>query len=94
MGTPCQKLGHRQSKDLVRELLDHQIVDGNKIGCRETELGEKQIDSIHSKRKFILELGKIGLTERGPVANDEGAVAFMNIFKFPKPANTFAPPRM
>ena len=94
MRTPCKKFRHGQREDIVAELLNDQVVDGTKIRGVESELGEQQINAIHTEGEFVLQFGEVGLFQAGTVANDEGALAFVNILERGQAADAFAPPRM
>ena len=41
MRMPCNEFWNRERGNFVRTLLDHKIVDGNKIGCSKTQFGKQ-----------------------------------------------------
>ena len=71
MGMPGDEFLHGQAGDLVRALLDHEIIDRHVIRARKFQLREKQIDPVHPERELGLEFGQVGLFEAWPIADDE-----------------------
>lgn len=80
MRTPGQEFRHGLRKDFIFELFDDKIIDRDKIRCMKSKFGKEQVNAIHSKRKFIPQFRQIRLAKRRSVTNDEGTLAFVNIF--------------
>src|SRR5688572_19830120 len=59
-----------------------------------TEFREEQINAIHPERKFIPEFAQVGLFKTGPVADDKGAPALVNILEPGQATHALAPPGM
>lgn len=94
MRTPGDELWKRECVDVIHKLFDNQVICDAKIAGRESQFGECQVEAIHTKRDLIAQLAEIRLLQAGTIANDEGALAFVNIFHFTESPNALAPPRM
>ena len=89
---PGDELRDLQSQKVIDKLFDDEIVRDAEIGCGETEFGKGEVDAVHPKGDLVLEFSEIGLLQRWTVADDEGAFAFVNIFKRGKAFDALAPP--
>src|SRR3972149_6759953 len=76
------------------ELLDDQVVGGAIICRMKTKFREEQVNPIHPEGEFVPQVCQIHLTQRGTIADDEGAFALVNILEPVEAPNAFAPPRM
>ena len=81
MRTPRQKPGYVELSKIVNGLLNDKVVDHRQKGGGKAKLGKHQVNAIHTEREFIPEFAQVRLFEAGPVGNDEGAFALVNILQ-------------
>lgn len=94
MRAPGDKLGKPEVVDIVHKLLNDQVVRNAQIGSGESQLGERQVKTVHTERDLIAQFTEIGLLQAWAVPNDKGAFAFVNILQFAKTPDARAPPGM
>src|SRR3972149_11193665 len=80
-GTPGEEFGDVEAGEIGGGLLDDQVVDHAQVGGGKAQLGEHEIDAIHPEGELILKFFEISVLETWPVADNEGAFAFMNILQ-------------
>jgi len=80
--------------DLLRALLDDEVVDGDEAGSGEAEFGEHQVDAVQPEGEFVFELGEVGLLEGRAVADDEGALTLVRVLERGEATDALASPRM
>ena len=94
MRTPGDELRNLKREKITHKLFDDEVVGDADVRGGEAEFWKGKVDAVHAKGDLILELAEIGLLQRGSVANDEGTLAFVNIFQRGETFNAFAPPRV
>ena len=92
--TPGDELRDLKRDEVVHKLFDDKIVGDADVCGGEAEFGEHQVDAVHPEGEFVLELGEVGLLEGGSVADDEGALALVNILQRGEAADAPPSPRM
>lgn len=94
MGVPCDEFRDCERGDVVHELFDDEVVCYAEVGCCESPFGECEINSVHAEGNLILQFTRISLLQAGTVADDEGALAIVNILQRAEATNTLPPPRV
>lgn len=92
MGTPCDEFGNWEGGDIVHELLDDEVVRDAEVGRCESPLGEGEINSVHAEGDLVLQLARVGLLQARTIADDEGALPFVDILQRGEAANALPPP--
>ena len=80
--------------EVIRELLDNEVIRHTNIRCRESKVRKGKIKTIHRKGDFTLQFAEIGLLEAGSVPHDKRAFAFVNILQRRQPPDALTPPRV
>jgi hypothetical protein len=75
-------------------LLKHQVIHRDEICGGKAQLGEKQVDTVETKGKFVPKLAQVGVAQAWTVANDEAAFILMDIFNLVQAAFTLRPARI
>ena len=94
MRAPGEEFGEVESGHFRGALLDDEVVDGSEVGGGKAQFGEHQIDTVHPEGEFVFELGQVSLLEAGAVADDETALALMDVPIFIHPPAALTPPGM
>lgn len=92
MRTPGDEFWDGQRGYVVYELFDNEVIRHAEVGCGESPLRKREIDTIHAEGDLVLQLAHVGLLQAGTVADDEGAFAFVNILQRSKSTNALPPP--
>ena len=94
MRPPGDEFGDWEGRDIVHELFDDEVVCDAEVGSGESPLGESEINSVHAEGDLVLQLARVGLLQAGTVADDERALAFVNVLQCREAANALPPPRV
>ena len=94
MRTPGDEFWNREGADVAHELLDDEIVRHAEVGGGESPFGESEIDSVHAEGDLVLQFARVGPLQAGTVADDEGALALVNILQRGEAADAPPSPRM